>query len=192
MPSTTRERLIDTTSGLMRRQGLNATGIKQILAGSNATFSSLYHHFPGGKDELAARAIESAGAAYQLLVELVWDSETDLERSLRAVFDGAAQALADTDYEDACPIATVAMEVASTNEELRIATARVFQSWIAAASERLAAAGISAAEVPAIAQAIIALLEGAFVLSRATRSIEPMASARDAAVALIKDRCVHP
>ncbi len=192
MPSTTRERLIDTTSGLMRRQGLNATGIKQILAGSNATFSSLYHHFPGGKDELAAQAIESAGAGYQLLVELVWDSETDLERSLRAVFDGAAQALADTDYEDACPIATVAMEVASTNEELRIATARVFQSWIAAAAERLAAAGISAAQVPAIAQAIIALLEGAFVLSRATRSLEPMASARDAAVALIKDRCVRP
>src|ERR1700758_2788691 len=56
----TRQRLIDAASALFRRQGFAATGIKQILAEADAPFSSLYHHFPGGKDELAAKAIADA------------------------------------------------------------------------------------------------------------------------------------
>ena len=58
-------------------------------------------------------------------------------------FDGAAQTLVDTDYADACPIATVALEVASTNETLRVATADVFESWIAAGTERGVEAGLA-------------------------------------------------
>jgi AcrR family transcriptional regulator len=188
MPTTTRDRLIDTASELFQRQGLAATGIKQILLGAGAPFSSLYHHFPGGKDQLAAEAIESAGLHYQRLVELVWDGESNLISSLTAVFEGAAQALADTDYADACPIATVALEVASSNEILRVATAQVFDSWIAAATMRFTAAGISESDAASLARAVIALLEGAFVLARSAKSLEPMEAARDAAVALVGAR----
>ena len=83
-----------------------------------------------------------AGAGYQALVEAVWDAAPDVVAGVHAVFDGAAAVLEATDYEDACPIATVALEVASTNETLRVATAEVFDAWIVSATGRLAAAGI--------------------------------------------------
>jgi AcrR family transcriptional regulator len=188
VPSSTRHRLIATTSELLRRQGLAATGVKQILTSAGAPFSSLYHHFPGGKDQLAAEAIESAGAHYQRLVETVWDAAPDLVEGLTAVFDGAADVLVASDYADACPIATVALEVASTNEELRLATARVFDAWVEAASRRIAAAGVPESEATPLARAIIALLEGAFVLARSAKSIQPMEAARDAAVTLVQTR----
>jgi hypothetical protein len=93
------------------------------------------------------------------------------------VFDGAAAVLEGTGYEDACPIATVALEVASTNEALRVATADVFDAWIDAATTRLTAAGIGAAAARELAFATVGGLEGAFVLARATRSTEPLRAA---------------
>jgi AcrR family transcriptional regulator len=177
---------VTTGARLFQRQGLAGTGIKQILTESDAQFSSLYHHFPGGKDELAADVIRTAGLQYQHLVEGVWDAAPDVASSIRDVFDGAASVLEATGYADACPIATVALEVASTNEPLRVATAEVFDTWIRSGTERFTASGIDAAEARRLTFAVVALLEGAFVLCRAARSTEPMACARKAAVAAVE------
>jgi AcrR family transcriptional regulator len=177
----TRERLLETAMALFARQGLTATGIKQILEGADARFSSLYHYFPGGKDELAAEAIETAGLLFQTHVEQVWDQADDLVAAMHAVFRGAADALVACDYADACPIGTIAMEVASTNEPLRAATAAVYGRWTASARHRLEAGGLAAAEAGRLALVIVTLLEGAFVVCRATRSTDPMLTAGEIA-----------
>jgi len=165
------------SAALLQRQGLTGTGVKQILAEAHAPFSSLYHHFPGGKDELARAAIGDAGARYQGIVEAVWDEAPDVISSVAAVFDAAARTLEETDFAVACPIATVALEVASTNERLRLATAEVFDSWIAACTGRLEAASISADHARLLALTLMSLLEGAFMLSQAMKSTEPMRAA---------------
>lgn len=186
MAADTKERLVDAGSRLFQRQGLAGTGIKQILSEADAQFSSLYHHFPGGKDELAADVIRTSGRQYQQLVETVWDAAPDVVTGVSAVFEGAAAVLEATGYADACPIATVALEVASTNEPLRIASAEVFDGWTEAGAARFVASGVGGAGSRRLALAVIALLEGAFVLCRATRSTEPMASAREAAVTIVR------
>ncbi|HEX3793673.1 MAG TPA: TetR/AcrR family transcriptional regulator [Acidimicrobiales bacterium] len=186
MATDTRERLVEAGSRLFQRQGLAGTGIKQILSEANAQFSSLYHHFPGGKDELAVDVIRASGLHYQQLVETVWDAAPDVVTGVRAIFEGAAAVLEATDYADACPIATVALEVASTNEPLRVATAEVFDAWTHAGTARFVDSGVGAAESRRLALTVIALLEGAFVLGRATRSVEPMASAAEAAVTVVR------
>lgn len=130
MASDTRERILDSSGELLRRQGYVGTGVKQIVEEAGAPFGSLYHFFPGGKEELGAETIRRSGALYgQLLGELI-GPEVDLESGVRAFFAGAAETLRETDYADACPIATVALEVSSTNEELRRACADVFEAWI--------------------------------------------------------------
>ena len=96
------------------------------------------------------------------------------DRLTAIIWEGPAETLQLTGYADACPIATVALEVASTNEPLRRATADVFESWIASATTRFAAEGVEQAGARALAIAMIGALEGAFVLSRALRSTEPL------------------
>jgi AcrR family transcriptional regulator len=182
----TRQRLVDVSAALLQRQGLTGTGIKQILAEAHAPFSSLYHHFPGGKDELATEAIRASGARYQALVEQVWDGAPDVISSIAAVFEGAAQTLEATDFAVACPIATVALEVASTNEPLRVATAEVFENWIAAGSARFEAERISPQDARALALTVIALLEGAFVLSQALKTTEPVLCAGATAATAVR------
>ena len=182
----TRDRLVDASAELFGRQGLNGTGIKQVLAVAQAPFSSLYHHFPGGKTELAATVIRTAGERYQQLVESVWDELPDVIGAVAAVFEGAARTLESTDFAVACPIATVALEVASTNEELRLATAQVFEAWTESGANRLAAAGVAPDDAWTLALVLISLLEGAFILSQSAKSTAPMIAAGTAAVAAVK------
>ena len=177
MATDTRERILDASRGLFGRRGYAGTGIKQILAEADAAFASLYHFFPGGKDQLAAEAICTSGAMYQHLVEGVLDAAPDLPTGISDCFAAAAETLRATGYADACPIATVALEVASTDETLRQATADVFASWIAALTRRIVSVGVDEAAATELAISAIALLEGAFVLSRALRSTEPMKAA---------------
>ena len=176
-PVPTRDRILFATAELFRRQGYNGTGLKQVVAEADAPFGSLYHHFPGGKAELGDEVIRKAGAFFQALVTAVYDEEADPEDAVRAVFTGAGETLEATDYEDACPIATVALEVASTDDRLRAATAAVFERWTEALTERTGDRGK--------ALAIIAALEGGFVLCRASRSTEAMHAAGVMATALV-------
>src|ERR1700760_1491301 len=115
----TRERIVGASAELMRLQGYNATGIKQIVTEAQAPFGSIYHHFPGGKEQLGAEAILVSGALYEQLIPAVFDPAPALPTGVRAFFAGAAEHVRETGYADACPIATVALEVSSSSEPIR-------------------------------------------------------------------------
>jgi AcrR family transcriptional regulator len=100
----TRERIVTATGELFRRQGYNGTSLKQVTAAAGAPFGSLYHFFPGGKEELADEVIRTSGAAYRSLFELVYDAAADPPTAVTDFFDGAAAVLEETGYLDACPI----------------------------------------------------------------------------------------
>ena len=138
----TRERIIEATSALFMQRGYAGSGLKQISEASTSPIGSLYHHFPGGKGELAAETLRASGRAYQAIVEAVLDSTTDIVDAMRVAFDAAAETLRASDYADACPIATVALEVASSDEPLRQVTEEIFAGWLDALADRFAAAGI--------------------------------------------------
>ena len=162
------------TGELFRRQGYNGTGLKQVTQAAGAPFGSLYHHFPGGKEELGEAVVRESGAAYGALFELVYDAAPDPVTAVTDFFDGAAAVLEETGYVDACPIGTVALEVASTNDRIRQATHDVFEGWEATVADRFEAAGIEPRRARDLAVALVAGVEGGFMLSRAARSPEPM------------------
>jgi AcrR family transcriptional regulator len=176
---TTKERILGETAQMFTLQGYVATGIKEIAARASAPFGSIYHHFPGGKRELAAVVLRQSGGAYGGLVPLVFDAAADVVQGTRDFFGGAAQHLVDTDYADACPIGTVALEVASTDEMLRSVIADVFAGWLALLDDRLVAAGIAATRARELSLTFLAALEGGFMVARTLRSTQPMSVAGD-------------
>ena len=171
---TTKDRILDATAELFRRYGYTGTGMKQIVAQAQAPFGSIYHFFPGGKEQLGQDVIRRSGRMYQDLFTTIVGSAPDVLAGVQNLFSGAAEVLRQSDYADACPIATVALEVASTSEPLREATADVFESWIAAGTACFADAGVPRSQARQLAIQLIAVLEGAFILCRATRTTEAM------------------
>jgi len=180
----TKDRILVATAELFRRNGYTGTGLKQIVAAANAPFGSIYHFFPGGKEQLAEEVIRTSGPMYIELFELLlFEPATDLCDGIEASFAAAAQMVEETDYADACPIATVALEVASTNERLRVATADVFTGWIEAGTAGFAKFGLDADAARQLTITLVTSLEGAFVLSRALRDTEPVLTAGRAVAA---------
>ena len=167
---TTRDRIIVATNELFRRQGYNGTSLSQISTAAGATIGSIYHFFPGGKEELAAAVIDTTAAVYRELFVSIASEAADPVQAFVDFFVGAAAVLEESDYIDPCPIGGIAREVANTSEVLRGAAARSFESWIGAAREHLINAGAPPAVADELATVFVATVEGTFVLSRTQRS----------------------
>jgi AcrR family transcriptional regulator len=183
----TRERIVDSSAELFRRQGYTGTGLKQIVADASAPFGSLYHFFPGGKEQLGEEVIRWSGDMYLELFMTVAAGAPDTATAVADFFAGAAETLRETDYADACPIATVALEVASTNEPLRRATADVFEKWFRAATAYFAQAGIPTARARELTIEMLCAMEGAFVFCRAMRSTEALEVAGAATATAVRE-----
>src|SRR5918993_157463 len=117
----TRRRLVTAAGELFRRQGYAATGIKAVLTAADAPYGSLYHFFPGGQAELGGAVAEEGGAAYPALVEAYYRDDVEPVTATEQFFGDGVLLLESTAFADACPIATLAGEVADTHEDLRAA-----------------------------------------------------------------------
>lgn len=172
--SGTRERLIRASTGLFRRQGYSGTGLKEIAATSEASLGSLYHFFPGGKEELAAEVIAETGHRDARLIERFLERAATPADGIRDFFRLGAEALAGSAYADGCPVASVVLDTANTSEPLREACARALAEWVDVVSEALQGAGVDLRRSRSLATYAVAAYEGAVVLARALRSTDPL------------------
>lgn len=177
MARSTRESILTATAELMRRQGYAAVSIKQIVAASGAPIGSIYHHFPGGKTQIARAALVDSGAAYAQLIPTLMDGHDDLGEAIADAFGAAAATMESTGFANMCPVSTVAGEVADSDESLRTAAAEVFESWVTGAVEFFTRRGVDAGVARDVAISVICALEGAFVMARTMRSTEPLLAA---------------
>ncbi|MFG1771652.1 TetR/AcrR family transcriptional regulator [Nocardia salmonicida] len=169
----TRERILEATAELYRRQGMSATGLKQISSTAKAPFGSIYHHFPGGKESISVEVIRREGVRYGDFVGTQL-ADADPATAIPQLFENAGRLMESQDYSEACSIETIALEVASTNERLRIEAAEVFQDWLTRLAQWFGQLDITEQQSRALAMSTLTALEGAFVLCRTLRSIEPI------------------
>ena len=174
---TTRQRIVTAMGELLRQKGYAATGIQELAKVAGAPTGSIYHHFKAGKREVAAAAFRDTGAAYTELIPLILDEHEDLSDGVEAVFLQAAEVLESTGWVNLCPVGTVLAEVASTEEELRAVGAEVVGSWVEEGVRYCTSRGLAAADARATTYALLAALEGGFMLARGQRSREPLVAA---------------
>ncbi len=187
MPRQDRSRaaLIDAAAILFRRQGYAATGLNQILDEAGARPGSLYHHFPQGKQQLAAAVVERSGAAIEQLLRRFLAGDLPVADIVDRWVDVLIGGLA-ADGRDGCPIEPVATESVHASPVMREASARAFTGWCKAIEERLGAEDWPATEAESLAVAVISLIEGALILSRIAGDARALNAAKPAARRLLR------
>ncbi|WP_308272099.1 TetR/AcrR family transcriptional regulator [Kitasatospora sp. SUK 42] len=170
----TRERIVRATSRLLQRQGYEGTGIKQISREAEATLGSVYHFFPGGKQELAAEAIRHGDEEFAVLLRAGLGSSEDLAEAVTACTTLLARELRASDWQDGCPITSTALETVGRAPVIEQAVAEAFANWRAIVEERLRAAGIGPEDSRELAGTVISTLEGAELAAQLARSEEPL------------------
>ncbi|MCA9795844.1 MAG: TetR/AcrR family transcriptional regulator [Candidatus Eremiobacteraeota bacterium] len=174
MATDSRDRMLETTTRLLRTQGFNGTGLNQIIAESKAPKGSLYYHFPGGKEQLAAEAITLASQSIGKRLQSAFDLTSSPREALDKILEVAAQELDASDFQCGCPVATVALEVAATSEPVQAACSRAFEGAQQLLAGNLVKAGYSAEEAGNLANLMFTAFEGAMMLSRAHRNTQPL------------------
>jgi TetR/AcrR family transcriptional regulator, lmrAB and yxaGH operons repressor len=165
---------ISATQELLRRRGYAASGLSDILARSGAPKGSLYFHFPGGKQELAVAAMERSASQLRGAIAAVLDSSDDVGEAISRLVDALAAGLADSQFSDGCPIATVALETASESETMRAAAQAAFESWLEVLEQRFTADGLDRRTARQRALTVLAAIEGGLILARAQRDVAPL------------------
>lgn len=184
-PDRSRAALIHTAATLFRRQGYAATGLNQILDEAGVKPGSLYHHFPQGKQQLAAAVVDTEGAGIEQLLRRFLATGRPVADIVERWIDLLVAGLAG-DPRDGCPIEPIATESVNASPSVRAASARAFKGWCGAIENRLRSDGWSAAEAKDDALAVISLIEGALILSRISGGTEALQAAKPAARSLLR------
>jgi TetR/AcrR family transcriptional regulator, lmrAB and yxaGH operons repressor len=164
-----RERMIEGAVRLLARHGLQATSFSEVLELTGAPRGSIYHHFPGGKDELISAAVDRAGAH---ALKALDDRDLASAEELTAVFLGLwRELLTRTRFRAGC--AVLAVTVATDSPDLLNETGAVFRTWRGRLAALLEEGGLTAKEAARFAATLVAASEGAVALSRAEQSMEP-------------------
>jgi AcrR family transcriptional regulator len=170
----TDQRITVAMTELLRRQGYAATGIQQLAEAAGAPTGSIYHHFKGGKREVAARALTEAGAAYLELLMVILTRTEDPVAGIEGAFAEAAATIEETGWANLCPVGTVLGEVAEVEPGLREIGDQILTSWIDAGTGLYERHGLSTEDARSFAYAVISGVEGALILARTQRSREPL------------------
>ncbi|MBT2610057.1 TetR/AcrR family transcriptional regulator [Streptomyces sp. ISL-87] len=170
----TRDRLVSTASRLMQRGGYENTPVKQLVREAEATLGSLYHFFPGGKQELAVAAVHYGDEEFAELLRAGLASHPGPAQAVEAVAVLLADALADSDWRDGCPVTATALETVGRIPELQTACAQAFAHWQEMVAAKLLASGYPEAEARDLAATVINTLEGAETSAQVTQSRTPL------------------
>jgi TetR/AcrR family transcriptional regulator, lmrAB and yxaGH operons repressor len=165
----TRERMVEGAARLLAQRGLQATSFSEVLDATGAPRGSVYHHFPEGKNQLIKAALDFVDAQMaQLLDPKDGAPAPEITEFFLRVWRSV---LTRSDFRAGCAVAAVT--VAADTPELLEHTAAIFRSWRSRLAELLAKGGLSQGDAVRFAAMLIAASEGAVILSRGEKSLEP-------------------
>lgn len=182
----TRDRLVAAMLDALRTRGYHGVGLAELLTAAQAPKGVLYHHFPGGKAELAVRAIESVVAKLGADLDKVLDRTADPVDALSAWMGSAQRVLAGSGFASGCPLATIALESTPDDLAIRAALSEGFASIRTRLADALAGAGMAQAQARGAAALIVSAYEGALLQARVAGSVQAMRDTSEALIGLLR------
>ena len=170
-----RERMVISAALLIRERGAHPTAIADVLAHSGAPRGSAYHYFPGGRTQLLCEAVDYAG---EFMAARLEQASTSLQ-ALDGLFGYYREQLQRSDFRAGCPVVAVAVEAGDPDKPEQSTAvidraAAAFRRWQSLIAELLIVDGVPPVRAPGVAVMVLSSFEGALVLARATRALEPL------------------
>jgi TetR/AcrR family transcriptional repressor of lmrAB and yxaGH operons len=179
--------MLVSAAEVMRERGTAGVTIDEVLARSGAPRGSVYYHFPEGRNQILTEALQYAG---ETLTEVIDDAAGKggmyLVRRFVEFWDDL---LVESDFTAGCPVVAAAIGSADDDEpQLTTVAGGIFRCWREALTRAFVSDGFDEPCAASLAVMCIASLEGAVVLCRSTRTVDPLRSVADEVEFLVKSR----
>ena len=182
----TRNKMLLSAVEVLRECGAAGVTIDEVLTRSGAPRGSVYHHFPEGRNQLLAEALQFAGDSITALIDdAVGRGGMSLIREFVEFWE---QALVSSGFTAGCPVVAAAIGSADDDPELTPVAGEIFGRWRAALTRAFVADGFDESDAGSLAVTCIASLEGAVVLCRCTGDAAPLRDVASQIEFLIKSR----
>ena len=168
-----RNRMVHSAAVLVRERGVHGVGLREIVAHAGGPRGSLQRYFPGGKTQLVTEALDIVGADLAARVDPKLLEARTVPEAIDAVIAPWRQLLLDSDFTLGCPIAATVVD-ASGNDQLREKARMLLAQWHDSVRDALIRLGNPTSTADEHASVLLAALEGALILARAQRSIQPL------------------
>jgi TetR/AcrR family transcriptional regulator, transcriptional repressor for nem operon len=188
----TREEIIRKGAELIHAQGFNATGLQQILQAAGIPKGSFYFYFKS-KEDFGLEIIDYFNTTINGIFKLyLGDTNIPPMKRMEKLFDFFEATFQKKDSACGCPIGNLALELADTNERLRLHLEGAIETMIAqielclkeAKRDKLLPAGLNTADT---ARFIFHGFEGAVLHMKVTKNIETFRAFRSHLIGYFKN-----
>jgi TetR/AcrR family transcriptional repressor of nem operon len=181
--TSTREKIIRKGAELIHAQGFNATGLQQILQAAGIPKGSFYFYFKS-KEDFGLEIINYFNSIISTtFTRYLTDKKIPPLKRLEKLFEFFEATFQKSGYALGCPIGNLSLELADTNERLRVHLVGVVEALIAqiklclqeAKRDKSLPANLNTDDT---ARFIFHGFEGAVLHMKVVKSIEPIRTFR--------------
>ncbi|WP_059015215.1 TetR/AcrR family transcriptional regulator [Mycobacterium sp. M26] len=168
----TRAKMLLSAAEVLRERGAAGVTVDEVLARSGAPRGSVYHHFPDGRSQILREALHYAGDEITASIdEAAGENSTALLGRFVQLWEDALTA---SDYSAGCPVLAAAVGSGEDEQQLMSVAGDIFSRWREASKQAFIREGFEEAEAASLADTTISAMEGAVVLCRSVRSLQPL------------------
>ena len=168
-----RERILQEAEHVIHLKGYGAASLDEIAKAAGMTKANLFHHY-GSKAQLALAVLDFKIAEFRSRRVEPLCAQAAPEKAVETMFDEGAKFFQGIGCKAGCFVGNIALEMSDRDEAFRSRVGAFFAEWaagIADCLERCKKAGYfePTLDSRASAEAIVALYEGAIMLTRCQR-----------------------
>lgn len=163
MTVTQREALIPVLAEVFREHGYEGTSLARIADATGLGKGSLYHAFPGGKEEMAIAVLHHIDDWFEQHIFAPLSTAEDSDAGIDCMFDDVRRYFASG--RRVCLIGAFALVHVRDRFSTQIKS--YFVKWAAALYAAFLRSGKPAAEAAELTEEVLGAIQGALVLARA-------------------------
>jgi AcrR family transcriptional regulator len=177
--------MVEAAEQLLSERGYGNVTMIEVVDRAEAPRGSIYHHFPGGKEDLAVKVVAKVGQDTVHLADWAAARTDGPEAFLLLLVQRHRRRLEKSDFTLGCPMMGIMANASTQSEPLRAAVADALSAWVTAVAQGLTAKGVQPALARRSAATFVAGVEGAILMSRTSRTLTPFSLLADTVPGLL-------
>lgn len=161
--------LIEKIDDVFRQYGYEGASLSRLVNATGLQRATLYHHFPGGKDEMALTVLNQALQRFVAAVLMPLKEEGTIGTRLENMAKGLREVYCNG--QKSCLLNTFSVDI--ENAELRQTVLSGFNAWVDGFKKIAIEAGFNKNDAASVAKDAVIEIQGALVLARVTGDQKP-------------------